>query len=317
MAQAANLTDVAAYKDYVEDFGEGLIHKGFYTPKTVQNATVHEDVKGKKVLTLLDVSEELAVAWKKEFQQQDNVVTFKPRVLETTPCKIDLSFTPQDFESSYLGAQRKKGQNPGEDLPFEGYILEKILKSHAIDVDKALWKAVKAGSITPGVTKMKETFDGYLELIKDLVTAGNTTVPTPGGAITMNNILDLLTQMWLQLDDAWKEMPVKIYGSWAHFITFNQARAEFLKYVSSTEEAVKKLPFSMNATWEVMPGLSGSNRLIMTPDENLHVGFDGLNDDQVFQFEKNKRVMDFWLDFKIGAQIGLSDETVLVVNDLE
>lgn len=317
MANSANLTDVAAYRDYVQDFGDQLISKAFYSPKTVGLATTHEGVKGKKTLTLLEISGELAVAWKSDFVKKDNVAVFKPRTLEVERNKIDLSFCPQDFEDTYLGMFRKKGQNPGEDMPFAGFTLDKILGKHAIDIDNALWKAVKAGSITPGTTPMSQTFDGYLEIIKDLITAGHAPVVTPGGAITLNNIVDLVESMWETLSDAYKETQVAVMMSWKNYQRYNQAyREQFGKFVSDNKQGAMTLDFGQNAVLYPMSGLSGSDRIIMTPIDNLHVGYDDFNADNMFEFEKNKRNIDFWLDFTIGCQIGLTDDDVLVVNDL-
>lgn len=317
MPLSADLTAVAAYKDYVEDFAPELISKAFFSPKTVQMVTTHEGVKGKKTLTILDVAAELAVAWKSDFSAKANAAVFTPRTLSVARNKIDLSFTPQDFEDTYLGFVRKKGQNPGQDLPFAGYVLDKLLTSHANSIDRALWSAVEAGSITPGTTAMSATFDGYLQLIKDLVTGGLATVATPGGAITNLNIIDLVESMWDALGDAYKETQVAVFMSWSNFMMYQRAyRETFGKYVSTNESSRMTLDFGQNAVLHAMPGLSGSDRIIMTPVDNLHVGYDDFNDDKMFQFEQNKRQIDFWLDFNIGAQIGFSDDDVLVVNDL-
>lgn len=317
MATSANLTDVAAYRDYVQDFGDQLISKAFYSPKTIDMATTHEGVKGKKTLTLLDIVGELAVAWKSDFEKKDNVAKFSPRHLEVEACKIDLSFCPQDFEDTYLGMFRKKGQNPGEDMPFQGFVLDKIMGKHAIDIDNALWKAVRAGSVTPGVTPMSQTFNGFKKIIADLITAGHAVIPTPGGAVTLTNIIDLVETMWESLSDAYKEMPVAVFMSWKNYQRYNQAyRDQFGKYVSDNKSGAVTLDFGQNAQLIPMPGLAGSDRIIMTPAYNLHVGYDDMTGDNMFEFEKNKRNIDFWLDFKIGCQIGLTDDDVLVVNDL-
>lgn len=317
MPLSANLTDVAAFRDYVEDFHDQLITKAFYSPKTVGLSTTHEGVKGKKILTILDVLSELAVAWKADFVAKANAAAFIPRELEVVRYKIDLSFTPQDFEDTYLGMYRKKGQNPGEEMPFAGYVLDQLLSSHATSIDSSLWKAVKAGSITPGTTPMSQCFDGFLELIKDLITAGNAPVVTPGGAITQGNIVALVESMWDALNDAYKETQVGVFMSYQNYMKYNRGyREEFGKYVSDNKSGARVLDFGENAILYPMKGLSGSDRIIMTPVSNLHVGYDDFNDDTMFEFEKNKRQIDFWLDATIGCQFALKDEDILVTNDL-
>lgn len=322
MAQSATLTDVAAYQDYVQDFGEDLISRAFYSPETVQMATAHEGVKGKKTLTRIKFVRGKAVAWKEDFVAASNAVSFHPRHIEVEAIKRDLSFVPQLFEDTYLGSARKKGQNPGEDLPFEGHILRTILGGHAEELEEAFWQAVKAGSIVPGTTPMDECFDGFLQIIINEITGGGIpgaqVVPVSGGAYSLTNIVDTVETMWKVLNPAYKKMPVDTYLSWENFTLFNQGYRELYGFnFGSTEDARRKLDFSMNATLIPLPGMGTSDRIVMTPRGNLHVAYDDLAEADLFQMEKNKRVIDFYMDFKVGVQIGQTDEDGLIVTDLE
>ena len=318
MPLSVNLTDVASYLAYVQDYHDQLITRAFYSPRTLQYATVHEGVKGKKTLTRLKVATGKAVAWKSDFVAATDAVSFHPRTLEVSAIKRDLSFTPQDFEATYLGRFRQQGQNPGDDLPFEAFILQAILDGHAEELESALWQAVKT-AITPGTTVMSSCFDGFLHIIADEITATNVTpVTTPGGAITTTNIVELLESMWAELGAAYKEREVFIYMSWANFQKYQQGYRETYGVNSNwnPREALMTLDFSMNAKLVPMPGMGSSDRIVMTPRGNLHVGYDDLGDTNMFEFEKSKRQMDFWMDFKVGAQIAQIDEGALVVNDL-
>jgi hypothetical protein len=314
---SATLTSVAAFRDYVQDFADDLIIRAFYSPKTTSMATVHEDLKGKLTMTRLKFATGKAVAWSETFSAAAGAVVFEPRHLDVVGIKRDLSFVPQLFESTYLGYRRRAGQNPGEDLPFEGFILDTILRGHAEELENSLWAGVKAGSVTPGTTPMAQCFDGFLEIIKDEITATTITpVVTPTGAVTTGNVVALLETMWLNLGNGYKEGAVDIFMSWTNFQKYQQGyREAYGKYVSMNKDATVTLDFSQNARIIPMPGMGNSNRIVMTPSSNLHVGFDQISD-QMFEFEKNKRAMDFWLDFKVGAQIGQIDEGALVVNDL-
>ncbi len=312
------LTDVASYQAYVQDFYDQLIRRAFFTPKTLRFATAHEGVKGKLTMTRLKVATGKAVAYAPAFSAASGAASLHPRTLDVVGIKRDLSFVPQEFESTYLGRFRQVGQNAGEDMPFEAFILQGILDGHAEELELAFWQGVKAGSITPGTTPMAQCLDGFLEIIKDEITATNLTpVPTPGGAITTTNIIELVESMWDSLGSGYKEGPVNIFMSWANFQKYQQAYREAYGNNSNWDprQALMFLDFSSQAMLVPMPGMGASNRIVMTPGQNLHVGFDGF-DDQMFQFEKNKRAMDFWMDFKVGVQIAQVDEGGLVVNDL-
>lgn len=319
MSLSANISAVQAYRDYVQDFSQDLIRQAFYTPKTTMYATVQEGIKGRKTLTRLKVAKGKAVAWSAAFSAASDAITLEPRHLDVAPVKRDLSFIPQEFEASYMGFMRQRGQNPGSDLPFEAYILQDILSGHAEELEAAFWAAQKAVTVVPGTTPMAQTFDGFLEIIADAITAtqipSGAIIATPGGAITTSNIVALVETMWNALGAAYKETPVDIFMSWANFQKYNQGyRAEFGKYVSDNKSAAVTLDFSQNARLIPMPGIGSSNRIVMTPGKNLHVGFD-LQADQIFNMEQNKRVIDYWMDFKVGVQIAQTDEG-LVVNDL-
>lgn len=322
MAQSATLTDVAAYQGYVQDFHDQLIARAFFAPETVQLSTVHEGVKGKKTMTRIKFVKGKAVAWKSDFSASTGVVTLHPRTLEVEAIKRDLSFIPQEFEDTYLGEFRKKGQNPGSDLPFEGFIMNTILDGHAEELEECLWQAEKAGSVTPGITPMIQCFDGLLTIITDEVAGGgipgSAVIPVSGGAHTMTNIVETVENMWMALGAAYKKMAVDVYLSWDNFTLYNQSYRDQYGYnFGSTEDARRKLDFSMRANLIPMPGMGTSDRIVMTPRGNLHVGFDAFSDTNMFEFEKNKRVMDFWMDFKVGCQIGQTDEGGLIVTDLD
>jgi len=321
MATSATLTDVAAYLDYVQDYRPDLVIRAFYGPKTTQFATVREGLKGRETLTRLKTVSGKAVAWKSDFSAAAGAVTFHPRHLDVVAIKRDLSFVPQDFEATYLGFVRKQGQNPGMDLPFEGYILNSILSGHAEELDSAFWQAVKAGTVTPGTTPMDQCFDGFLQVIADEISGGgidgSQVVVTPGGAISTTNIIELLESMWMALGNGYKEMPVDVYLSWENFQRYQQGYRETYGYnFGNTQNARVSLDFSQNAQLIPMPGMGSSDRIIMTPRGNLNVGYDAIDDDKMFQFEQNKRAMDFWMDFKVGVQIAQIDEAGLIVNDL-
>ncbi len=317
---SANLTAVQAYRDYVQDYKDELIRRAFYTPKTTMYATVEEGIKGRKTMTRIKTATGKAVAWSKDFAPATDAVIFSPRHLDVVGIKRDLSFTPQEFEASYLGYMRRNGQNPGTDLPFEAFILDSIYKTHAEELEAAFWGGVAAGTITPGTTPMAQCFDGFLEIIKDAITAaeipGSAVIATPGGAVTSSNVVALLETMWNALGAGYKEGQVHIFMSWANFQKYQQGyRDAFGKYVSNNKDATVTLDFSQNAILVPMPGMGNSNRIVMTPGGNLGVGFD-LESDQLFNMEPNKRVIDYWMDFKTGVQIGQVDEGGLIVNDL-
>jgi hypothetical protein len=123
--------------------------------------------------------------------------------------------------------------------------------------------------------------------------------------------------MWDSLGAGYKENPVYVWMSWKNYQRYQQGyRSEFGKYTTQGPDARTTLDFGQNAILLPSPGLGTSNRIIMTPANNIHVGYDDFEGAQIFNFEQNKRVIDYWMDFKIGVQLARITSDVLVVNDL-
>ena len=64
-----------------------------------------------------------------------------------------------------------------------------------------------------------------------------------------------------------------------------------------------------------MPGMTGSQRLIMTTPENLWQAYDVDNDTSVWEFEQNHRDIDMWCDYWNGVGFFVLDNRILKVND--
>jgi hypothetical protein len=313
MAVSTKFTDAAALQAYVWENRETLVSKAFNSFRTSQYLTFHEGIKGKMPITELLIGN-LTKRWAAGFVPDADTVEFSPRTLSVTRAKAELQFLPQDFEGSYLGEARKKGQN-WDDIPFEAYIMERVMAKIAEEHENAVWKATEVSPANAAHT-LSQIFDGYLEIIIDEITATNLTpVPVPGGAWSEANIIPTLEAMWDQLKEAYKDSGVNVYLNYNLFALYNRAyRNQFGINADRPLDGRLRLDFG-EAYLVPLPGLAGRNRVIMTPPGNLHIGIDSPAD-MTFGFEQDKRYMDFWMDFNIGTQIALVNDEVLVVNDL-
>jgi hypothetical protein len=194
--------------------------------------------------------------------------------------------------------------------------MNKVMEKKAQEIEDAMWRAVAAAS--PASTdELSELFDGYLQLLTDAVTAGDITpVATPGGSITQSNVVELIESMWDTLDAAYQDLPIGVFVNPKIWSMYQRAyRNDYSKYTDSMQTGRMKLDFC-NGEIIRTPGMGTSNRILMTPVDNLHYGYDGLDDATVFNFEKDHRELHYWSDFKIGVQIGILEDGVVAVNDL-
>ena len=317
MAVSTNFTDAAAYRAYVEEFADDLISRGYYSNRTASIATPHEGVKGKKTLTILSLGN-LGRRWDAAFSPTADTLAFSPRELNVEPCRFELQFVPQSFEGNYLGAKRTRTFNDSNEVPFIGYIMNQVMAKQSQEIENAMWRGEE---VTPNLSThtLLQTVDGYLTIIADDQALGSpklTPVATPGGAITQNNVVELIESMWDVLDPSYQDMPIAIFVNPKVWSLYQRAyRNDFSKYTDAMQTGRIKLDFCDGEIIRT-PGMGTSSRILMTPAENLHYGFDGANDASTFNFEKDHRAMDYWSDFKMGVQIGLMEQGVVVINDL-
>lgn len=315
---SANHDYARSFQDYTRDFSDQLFTELFYNFQTADLVTTHEGVKGEKILTQLELGQNFARRWGKAFTPPANLIAFKPRKIKTALNKVDFSITPQDYESSYLGQFRKKGQKLN-DMPFEGYTMDKVLAKLNTEFEDAIWQAVESDTASDG-DYLRETFDGYLKIIADEITAGTIT-PVATGAITQNDIIDQLRDMWEEVGVPYKNAGVDIMMSYSLYDTYRIAYKNAYKvdpaYSMITASGYEGILFELgNSKTRIIPvvGLGSSNRIIITPRENLHMAIDDPSD-VMFNVEGVKRELHFWMDFRMGAQILIIQDGILVVND--
>lgn len=315
MAVSTVFTAAEALQDYVWDNRLPIFAKLFTGFPTEQYTTVYEGVKGKLPLTEMQLGT-LVKRHATDFSATTSAVTFSPRTLETTLAKVDLAFAPQDYEASYLGAARRMGQNL-DDLPFEAFMVGKLIEKVSQEIETGVWTAAVPGS-TNATDPITLLFDGWLEIIKDLITATTITpVAVSGGALTESNIIDHVEEMWDALGDAYKMGDVDIYMSIANQKLYNKAYRSAYGHVSNYDSNTgrTRLDFGQNANIIGLPGLNGKNRIVMSPRGNLAYGIDSASD-YSFTAVQDHREIHMMLDFRIGTQLHSIDSDLLVVNDL-
>lgn len=307
-----------AFQDYVRTYADTLFCEMFYGFKTSELAQTYEGIKGEHIITQLEIGENLVRRWGKAFAPVANAATFKPRKLKTVLNKVDFEIVPQQYEASYLGAWRKKGQNPA-DWPFSAYVMEKIMKKLLQEFETAVWQGVEEASPADG-DYLRQTFDGYLQIIVEALAAGDIDAVATGASTTADIIADLRL-MWAQVSTPYKEGGVDILMSYALYDIYRIAYKDAYKvdpaYVQITEAGYNGVLYELgNGNTRIIPinGLSGSGRIIMTPRENLVIGIDSPADTQ-FNVTDDIRVLKFWMDFRMGVQILLQKNGILVVND--
>lgn len=307
MANSLDITNVASLQAYVQDHSEDLITRLFFGFESAMYCTPHEGVKGKKSLTSMVIGN-LVKRYSATFQPLTNSHVFKQRNLEVFDCKVDMTIVPKDFEGTYLGMMRQKGQN-SMDLPFEGAILQGSIDKIAQEQEIAFHQAVKTGSPADG-DLLSVMFDGTKELIKDNI-ADLTPVAT--GALTVSNAFTKIEEVYAAVPKVYKKAGIECFISVnTAELARKQYRADYGKYVGNKDT---NIDFGIpGVNFGILAGFP-DDCILFTPKENIHYGYDAPADSRSFNFEQEDRKIKWWLDFKMGVNFGVIHPDVMVVND--
>lgn len=318
MALGLDFSAAEAYKAYVEEIKEDLFRQLFFGFKTAQLATPVEGVKGRMVMTELQVKDNLTKRWSQAFSGTDNV-KFDPLVLEVVTQKVENSVVPQLFEGSYLGHMRRSGQSP-TDFPFEAFILDSIIQKVNQELETAFWQGEAVAS--PASTdNLIQTIDGVLHIIADLITA-TTITPVATGAFTSANAVTNLRTMWEQVDPAYKDGGTDIFMSYSVY-DFYRIHYKTLFGTHPNEVPIGTTDY-MGLNFELgggkttiipVAGMGTSGRVVICPRENLYYGYDALEDWSTWDFQQDVRELKYWMDFNFGVQMAMKRDGILVVND--
>lgn len=307
MSASLKLTDATALQAYARKFEKKFLSQLYTGFTTAQAVTQHANVKGQLVLTQAIIGN-LVKRWDKTFAATADAIEFTPRTLSTKLVKIDLEIYPQEYEGSYLAEMMKPGQNPDK-LPFEKFILDKILAKKNEECENAVWVGDEA-AVPASTDLLAAVINGFMTIAKDEATAGNLT-PVVTGALTDSNAVAAFENVYKSLKDVYKKGTVDIWCSKSAQIKY--IRDYRTKYGAAT---ITKdyMQFDLgNVNWHISDGTG--DFILMTPAWNMHYGFDAAGDESKIRAEASKRAIALMMDFRIGVQYGIVDSDVLAIND--
>ena len=307
MSASLKITDAASFQAYARKFENQLLSRMYLGFPTASLATPHANVKGQLPLTEV-VLGNLVQRWNSNFNDTANAIEFQPRILSTSLVKIDLQIYPQEFEGSYLGQMMKPGQNPTE-LPFQAYVLDKVLAKKNEECENAVWNGDEAGSPAEG-DLVAAVINGFKTIAKDAATATTITAVTTG-ALSDTNAVAAFENVYQALGNSTKQSKVTIFctrDAQAHYIRDYRTR------YGASNITSEYMQFDLgDVDWFIIPGTG--DFIMMTPAMNLHYGFDAESDGTTIRFENNHRAIDMMMDFRIGVQFGILDDTMVRIND--
>ena len=259
------------------------------------------DVQDTFVTDEVEVTE-LIQAFQEGFTPK-GLLSIKPEILRVNDMKVDFVFSPKTMEKTYRGDLKTTGSSP-YDIPFERFVIDKLLKKvseeHGFNTMNAI--RVEPTKGTPG--RSIDSMNGLLKILVDLITATKL-VPEVTGAITDDNIIDKVKQVWLSVPEhlRMKNMNCYIseYNLFRYFEKKKALNGNHVDYVAGKTT----IDFT-NTKLTPLPNMGASNRIFITFPGNIVLLEDGSNEDNKFEVEKSERQVKVMFDFKRGVGVRIS-----------
>lgn len=255
------------------------------------------------------------------FNPTANALQFRARMLKVRGIKVDIRIYPQELHATWLGHLDSTNQNRHE-LPFEAFLLDYIVKRAQENLHlSVLYSGVYNGAGTAAVDCM----DGWKKIIADLITAGDISGANGNlvttGVITATNAVDSIELVYDALHERYKHVPTQCLVSPTIYDWYRRDyRSQYggnADYRGMGGNNIEPSLYIDGTTCKLIrePGLSGSQRIIITSKENMMYGVNNNGDDSNVMVEKDHRAIDIMLDFGAGVQFAEVDDRCLVVNN--
>lgn len=296
--------DLAGLSTYTDQLSPDIISEAVLTPVTMKYVNVIPGIKGSQNVNLL--SETLVVqtgttcGWS---SSGDTTFTVAPITVQAL--KVNQSLCLQELNTLWLGQYLGSGSY-NENAPFEQAIIDlqtKQIKRHNEDL---LWNASTGTS----------SFSGFLEILSNSNEVVNLTGQTALCSVTGSSVQEKAYKILAQVDNLIDALDRNVYDR--DDIIIYMSQQQFKCYLTAirnvnnfhfTEPTLGQVyeVFHPQTNYKVVgvPGLNGSDTILIGPMQYMLVGTDLTSDEDSFRawwsmdFQE-VRVMSAW---KLGTQI--------------
>jgi hypothetical protein len=298
--------DLGGLQTYVDQLNSDIISEAVLTPVTMEYVNVIPGIKGTQNVNLL--SETLSVqtgttcGW-----NEAGEVTFTVAPVTVQALKVNQSLCLQELNTLYLGQFLNSGSY-NENAPFEQAIIDLQTKQIKRYNENLVW----------GATSGTNTFSGFKEIFANTAGIVKVTGSTALCSVTGSNATEKANAVLAQVDNLITAMSADIYDRDDIIIFMSQTQFKcYLTavrnvnnfYIDSSENKLGSVysVFHPQTNYKVVgvPGLNGSNLIVLGPQQYFLVGVDLASDEDSFrawwsQDFQEVRIMAAW---KLGTAI--------------
>jgi len=314
MAESINRTELEAFRPYIEDHRDTIIEMVLRGAPSLRHFTPFSGVAGELVLEWADV-QDIVKPWAAAFTAAADLIDRTPVRIRSHFQKAEMQFTPKLDLLTYKGKREQTKQSAME-YPFARWAMEKMAEKIKTQQEfQQIWTGDAA--VTP--TTAGEMYNGLLTIIADdLAEVTPILTPITTGALTAGNIIAQVEQMDDAQNEEYRRADMAIFVSPETFRLYRRAYrlASGFHPMNPDTDQQDVIQLDGSSTQLIScPGMTGSDRMILTPKSNIYFAYNDPTDDSVFEMEQDHRQLDVWCDFWSGVGFLVFDPRIVYVND--
>ena len=298
--------DLGGLSTYVDALNSDIISEAVLTPVTMEYVNVIPGIKGTQNVNLL--SETLSVqtgtncGW-----SQSGETTFTVAPVTVQALKVNVSLCLQQLNTLWLGQYLNAGSY-NENAPFEQSIIDLQTKQIKRYNEDLIWQATSGAN----------SFSGYKEIFANTAGVVELTGQTALCSVTGSSATEKANNVLAQIDNMINSMDRNIYDR--DDIVIFMSQTQFKCYITAVRNVnnfyIDSSENKLGSVYSVyhpqtnyrvvgVPGLNGSNLIVLGPQQYFLVGVDLASDEDSFrawwsQDFQEVRIMAAW---KLGTQI--------------
>lgn len=300
-----NSLDLTGLNDYINQESTELIAKSVFSAMSTRLFKVQTGVKAPTAINLLDT--QVTFGDGKECGLDPmSAQAISQRIITPGFIKVYLKYCHKDFYNTFASHLTNVAAGR-EDLPFEQYFIEDVIRNIGKELEVAIWQGDTAVTNTnPNTNK----FDGLLKLIDAEVTAGTIVNKYD---VAQNTMLKKVWAVYEAIPEE-KLFDEVIYLNNANFRTLVKelVDANMYHYERTIDETLDIiLPGTMTHI-KAVSGLTGQNVIVAMDPKHVVYGCDMENDMETFKFwfSDDDDAFKLLVEFAAGVQIALPSEVV-------
>ena len=286
-------------KNYLETSGVEVLTKALFNSESAKYFQIQTGVTAETPIIRLDSSITLADASTCGFEATGSD-TFSNRLLSPKFLKVNKEFCPKTLLKTWAHSDVRMNAL-GETLPFEELLINNNINELAKVNERLIWE----GDTTSGTGNML-LMDGIITIAKK----DENTVKQEKGSDTI----------WQRVQKIWLALPAEIADKATIFMSIANYKQLIVELMNANnfhvfEEYQGTYEMTMPGANVKIKGVSGitSDTILATFEENLYLGVDGENDNEVVDlyFDKSSRTFKFCIEYAYCTNYAFSEYIIL------